>query len=58
MQKLWTWRSLHDKHEGNSLPVKEEAVDVACSGSFPAKKKNAWKKMPRDLHQFVSVLIV
>lgn len=39
MQKLWTWRSLHDKHEGNSLPVKEEAVDVACSGSFPAKKK-------------------
>lgn len=46
-----------DKHEGNSLPVKEEAVDVACSGSFPAKK-NAWKKMPRDLHQFVSVRIV
>lgn len=28
-----------DKHDGNSLPVKEEAVDVACSGSSPAKKR-------------------
>lgn len=51
MQKLWTWRSLHDKHEGNSLPVKEEAVDVACSGSFPAKKK----RMEENAQGFASV---
>lgn len=40
-----------DKHEGNSLPVKEEAVDVACSGSFPAKKK----RMEENAQGFASV---